>query len=205
MPAVFRPSRLLAALATVALAASFLVVGGSSVSAVVTHPPLTVSKTTAHSGLDHGDQIDESGDGCTDEAATSVIMYLATGVVADDQPIDTDLTAFGFSAAPDDSGHWSGVFTVTGGSPESVLPAGQYTLRTECEAGISQLFIYAGVVITINGDEVTTTTAPTTTADPGTTSTTAAAGATSTTAAAGATSTTAAPAAAVAAKATFTG
>jgi hypothetical protein len=201
MSAVFRSRRLLATGAAVALAASFVVAGGAPAGAV-TYPPMTVSKTTAHSGSDHGDSIDETGSGCTGTSTTQVTLYLATGVVADDQPLTTDLTAFGYAAAPDLAGDWSGTYSVSGGGA-GVLPAGQYTLRTGCYDGLTLSFVYAGVVITINGDaEVTTTTAaPTTTGDPGTTTTTAA-GATTTTAASAATS---APAAAVAAQATFTG
>jgi hypothetical protein len=198
MPVPFRSPRLLAAGAVVALAASFLVAGGSPASAI-TYPPMTVNKVTAHSGEDHGDMIDESGSGCNNgESTGSITMNMATGVVADDQPIDTDLTdnSFGATVVPD--GDWSGVYSVQGG-PGNALPSGQYTLRTECSFGATN-FLYAGVVITINGEEVTTTTAaPTTTANPGTTSTTAAPTTTV------APTTTATPAAAVAAQATFTG
>jgi hypothetical protein len=198
MPVLTRTRRLLAGGTALALAASFVGVAAGSVAAAPLHPPLTVSKIVAHSGTDHGDQIDESGSGCTGEQTSSVIMYLAKGVVADSEPIDTDLTAFGYEAAPDDAGDWTGVYSVQGGGV-GALPAGKYTLRTECELGITPLFIYAGVVITINGDaEVTTTTAaPTTT----TTATTAVAPTT----AAVAPTTTAAPAVAVAAQAALTG
>ncbi len=151
MPVPFRSHRLLAAGAALALTASFLVVGGAPAGAV-TYPPIVVSKTTAHSGTDHGDSIDESGAGCSGQGVTGVVMWLAQGVVADSEPIGTNVVGTGNSALPDGEGNWSGTKDIPGGS-NLALPAGQYTLRTACYQGDFVDFVYAGVVITINGDQ----------------------------------------------------
>ena len=39
------------------------------------------------------------------------------------------------------------------------LPSGQYTLRTACYDGLLEAFVSTWMAITINGDELTTTTA----------------------------------------------
>jgi hypothetical protein len=170
--------RVTSAGALLAVVATLTLVAGTQLAGAVTYPPLTLSKTTAHSGTDHGDSIDVSGAGCDPNTGDSVVVYLAKGVVADSSPLDTALTGSANSALPDGAGNWSTGLTIPGGG--FPLASGQYTVRAGCydhtDVIDNAAIVYAGVVIVINGAAVTTTTAaPTTTAAAATTTTAAAA------------------------------
>jgi hypothetical protein len=145
-------------------------------------PPLlelTLSKTTAVSNGDHGDQIQVSGTGCTPAVGNliNVLLYKGAFGPADVPPIN-DLEGAGYS--PASSGDWSGSFPIPGGGALALTP-GQYTIRAGCfpaDSGTAA-FWYANAVITVTDGSVTTTVPPdtsvATTTQPGRPATTAAA------------------------------
>lgn len=123
---------------------------------------LTLSKTTAISNADQGDQIQVSGSGCTPAVGNLINVLLFKGAFgpAEVPPIN-NLEGAGY--APNSSGDWSGSFPIPGGV--NALTPGQYTIRAACfppNSGTAA-FYYANVVITITDGSVPATDPPTTT------------------------------------------
>jgi hypothetical protein len=127
---------------------------------------LTLSKTTAVSNTDHGDQIQVSATGCTPAVGNLVNVLLFKGAFgpADVPPIN-DLEGAGY--APDASGNWSGSFPIPGGGSSALTP-GQYTIRAGCfpTGSGTAAFWYANAIITITDGSVTPTTSPDTSVEP---------------------------------------
>ena len=127
---------------------------------------LTLSKTTAVSNADHGDQIQVSATGCTPAVGNLINVLLFPGAFgpAEVPPIN-DLVGAGY--APDTSGDWSGSFPIPGGGASALTP-GQYTIRAGCfpNGSGTAAFWYANAVITITDGSVTPTDPPDTSAEP---------------------------------------
>lgn len=160
----FPVRRAVAAIVVVAALGAASLFVASPVGAVPALLDLTLSKTTAVSNADHGDQIQVSATGCTPAVGNLINVLLFQGAFgpAEVPPIN-DLEGAGY--APNSSGDWSGSFPIPGGGSNALTP-GQYTIRAGCfpTGSGTAAFWYANAVITITDGSVTPTDPPTTSA-----------------------------------------